>query len=258
MLKLHLDTFRVPKVGARPDECDDAGYPDEAERALDSETFSLALCDGATESYLSGRWAQTLSRVLATPPRLPLRRRIENARAVWASELLEYVRQRSESGRPIQWYEEPVMDRGAESTLIVGRISKRARNGESRTYLFEAIGDTNLFVVRDGQLIKKFPLTQHSEFGSTPNLISSRMGEPIRPAERVQGTWRSGDQFLLATDALAAWLLRQLECGDDPWPKIQELGAHDTRSFTDWIDELRRDRGLRNDDTTLMRLDMID
>jgi hypothetical protein len=102
-----------------------------------------------------------------------------------------------------------------------------------------------------------FPLARAADFDATPYLVGSR-SDPHEVAGRAAvatGTWEPGDGFLLMSDALARWFLAEGEAGRRPQDEIDGLpdqGHPD--AFRAWVDDLRRDRGLRNDDTTLVRV----
>ena len=64
-----------------------------------------------------------------------------------------------------------------------------------------------------------------------------------------EGTCRAGDLFVLATDALAEWFLRQLEIGAQPW---QGLIGMTQDTFPSMITRLRQEGTMRNDDVTLI------
>jgi hypothetical protein len=63
------------------------------------------------------------------------------------------------------------------------------------------------------------------------------------------GKLEPGDSLLLATDALACWLLTT-----KAWAEaLSEFrGLADEAAFSIWVEELRRERGLKNDDTTMV------
>src|SRR5947199_8445100 len=66
------------------------------------------------------------------------------------------------------------------------------------------------------------------------------------------GSLRDGDMLLLATDAVAAWLLKQHEEGRPLWKWLyQKLSTPE--SFAAMI-AYGRKNGLRNDDFTLVRV----
>ncbi len=60
------------------------------------------------------------------------------------------------------------------------------------------------------------------------------------------------------TDALAAWFLAQAEQGERPWSIIRDLDTCDqANEFADVVSDLRTSRLLRNDDVTLIRIDVL-
>ncbi|HEV2672791.1 MAG TPA: hypothetical protein VGU74_16995, partial [Gemmatimonadales bacterium] len=102
--------------------------------------------------------------------------------------------------------------------------------------------------------LKAFPLEQSSQFTMSPYLIGSRSdGEPRN--ERIQiskGSLRDGDMLLLATDAMAAWLLKRHEEERPLWNWLyRKLSTPE--SFAAMV-AYGRKHGLRNDDFTLVRV----
>ena len=132
---------------------------------------------------------------------------------------------------------------------------------ERRAFEAVALGDSCLFQIRDGTLILQFPLTYSSEFNNRPLLISSNPARNSRVLENfkfVRGEWRTGDQFYLITDALAAWSIREAEAGRAPWSFFKGLGTDaQAEPFAEWIAALRRTGQIRNDDVTCVRLQVM-
>jgi len=102
--------------------------------------------------------------------------------------------------------------------------------------------------------VETFPLQRSSQFTMSPYLIGSRSdGESLN--ERIQiskGSLRDGDMLLLATDAVAAWLLRQHEEGRPLWKWLYRKLSTPER-FAAMV-AYGRKNGLRNDDFTLVRI----
>src|SRR5207245_2411557 len=78
-----------------------------------------------------------------------------------------------------------------------------------------AVGDCCLMHVDDVgkgmRAIETFPLQRSSQFTMSPYLIGSRSDDESLK-DRIQvskGSLRDGDMLLLATDAMAAWLLNR-------------------------------------------------
>jgi hypothetical protein len=71
-----------------------------------------------------------------------------------------------------------------------------------------AIGDSCLLHVRGGKVACAFPLSSSAKFGSRPELISSSPDAACAAPKWRGGQVEPGDLFVLATDAVAAYLLK--------------------------------------------------
>jgi hypothetical protein len=69
------------------------------------------------------------------------------------------------------------------------------------------------------------------------------------------GVARVGDAFYLATDALAHWFLAEHERGHKPWTTLAGVAA--SRTLDTFVAEARAARALKNDDVTLVAVDMV-
>jgi hypothetical protein len=54
------------------------------------------------------------------------------------------------------------------------------------------------------------------------------------------------------TDALAAWFLSRCEQGTVPWQILRDVTLAGDPPFDDWINRLREQREIKNDDCTLV------
>lgn len=217
----------------------------------------VAIADGATESMLSGRWAQSLVGTYTRSRRLQLLGCISRALRGWPGSLQEYKERREQDGRPIAWYEEPGLERGAHATLLVAEF-RSGPDGRTGTWTAEAIGDSCLFHVSGDGLQTAFPLVASKEFGSAPALVHTgvRSRRLLHDHRAVSaGTWSSGDSFFLCTDALAEWFLAQHEQSAEPWgvwAAFRSSGSEE--DFRGWVADERRAGRLKNDDVTLVNV----
>jgi hypothetical protein len=241
---LRWHVFHTHKRGNTPDEYEDAF-------AGDSAKGRFAIADGASESSFAERWANLLVQGFCSAEHGRWSRLdwLGPARQRWAVEV---------DSRPIPWYAEEKREQGAYATLLGIAFDSSQQDGAWRAL---AIGDSCLFRVRAGKLKKSFPLARSSDFGNLPVLLGSReraADTPIQGIRRARGRWRPGDRLLLATDALAEWLLRRNESGQQPANDIElvltESAIQD--AFAGWIEERRDRQGLRNDDVTLVVIDL--
>ncbi|HEV3261374.1 MAG TPA: protein phosphatase 2C domain-containing protein [Gemmataceae bacterium] len=233
--------FSLPKKGHVDDEYEDAS-------AGDAERGRFAVADGASESSFASLWAGLLAAEFVRAPlgrKRPWANWLPPLRDRWAQEI---------GGRELPWYAEEKLRLGAFATLVglvVGKAHWRA----------VAIGDSCLFHVRQGRLLHSFPVSRSEEFGNNPRLVGSRTPAPDAVQQqqvRAHGAWQPNDQFLLMTDALAQWFLQQVEGGNKPWEVLDRLldEPEDNAVFASWIDGLRGRGRLRNDDVTLVAVDL--
>jgi hypothetical protein len=246
-----------PKFGSQASEYEDAFCPT---NAVDDERvgeFTCAIADGATESSYSRIWAKQLAQAACHNRWLDaetLLAQLPHLQKQWAS----YVRQRlrNRSARP-PWYVAEKAQQGAHAALLCLHFCKGGAAWASWRAL--AVGDCCLVQVRDETIVSLFPFTGAIEFNSRPFLLASQPVNHTQLAQHIHtcsGEWRSGDQFLLMTDALAHWFYRALENNEQPWRAFDDLQGHkdDVLSFQDWMQVLRAEGTIRNDDVTLLRV----
>ncbi len=262
-----------PKAGSTESEYEDAwSVPRGPASAGDG--YTVAVADGASESMLAGAWARILVQQVGRSAGRDLDAAgfaalVCDAAGQWPKYLGRYIRARERAGRPVAWYEEPKLERGAYATLL-GVSFRREEESESGsdhsgggTWTGAALGDSCAFQVRRGRLVSAFPLEAADQFDTSPNLAGSRDPDPelveLRTVVR-HGTWLPGDVFYLATDAAAQWFLAEVEAGLCPWMDIDEViggcGALDNCAAPTsraWLEGLRADRRIRNDDVTIVR-----
>ena len=254
-----LTLLRLQKAGNAEEEYEDASCPAENGRREGAE-LRFAVADGASEGMLSGAWARILVELHC---RLgwtggSVEQFLESAYGDWRSFTSEYLRGRETRSAPVQWYEEPGFEEGAFSTLLGLTLTGRSP-GRAGEWAAAAVGDSCLFQVRGSALLAKFPLEQSSDFNNRPVLLASNPahnGQAASVVRRSSGTFESGDVFYLMTDALARWALREDEEGRNPWIVLRDHATRDRPVFGAWIAALRKDRELRNDDVTLLRIDL--
>lgn len=283
-MRAYVSTFRVPKRGCTTAENEDAAWvgPDGTrDGGLVLKRLHIAVADGATESLLAGRWAARLTRAFGRPrrglifaqpalaegfntlthafgcPRRGFYAAYEDAAREWNDIVARYCADREARGKPIQWYEEPGLQKGAHATLLATQF----RDGGRRVWQAVAVGDSCVFQVRRERLLASFPATASADFSYSPDLLPSRIADRktiLRHLLRHTGEWQPADSFYVMTDALAAWFLKQLEAGGRPWEALRDLGLdREPGRFEEWV-RARRDAGeLRDDDTTLVSLDIL-
>lgn len=248
--------FWLPRAGSGVEEYEDAFHPKRA-GAKSAKRLRFAVADGASESLLSGMWADLLVRTWCRSKRLRPAEMIATAMSGWQGEMTRYLEGRERHERPIQWFEEPGLAQGAYATLIGLDLS--SASDTSGTWTAVALGDSCVFQVRDGRLLKSFPMGTAAEFSTSPKLVPSRphlLAKALAHLDQTEGKWQSGDVFFLATDAIAAWFLAAAEDGLAPWSTLSQFEADTPELFAAWVGEQRGLSQLRNDDVTVVRVEV--
>lgn len=266
--RLYLTRLVAPKRGSTDAECEDAAHvaPDLPFDEPTETPLAVGLSDGATESVLAKDWARILAEsaachALKSPEFFDGDTGFEGfARAsvaLWEPWLNAYAADRAEHGRPLQWYETAKLAAGASATLLALHIEP-ATDG-CWHWNCAALGDSCLFHLRDGSLLRSFPVQQSEEFGVTPDLFGSRNHNSALLAARTRftsGDCVPGDRLLLMTDAMSDWFLSSPSHAEALADLSEFSGPHDTERFSRWLDELRDQGSLRNDDVAVVRIDI--
>jgi hypothetical protein len=226
----------VPKSGNDASEYEDA-------YAIEPAALRFAVADGASETSFARQWAGLLVERFVNAPAAAadLREWVAPLQAAWAG---------ANQGKATSWYAEEKAREGAFSSLLGVAI-------EQDRWRALAVGDSCLFVVRAGRLAHAFPLENAEQFNNRPLLLSSvaranqRVWDDVRSDE---GPLEDRDQLLLMTDALAQWFLVEAEMGRRPWAALARLETPD--GFAMFVDCLRGGGALRNDDVTLVRVEV--
>lgn len=239
--------LQTPKAGNRPEEYEDASR---VVYSVEADAARIALCDGASESAFARSWAQVLTDACVSRP-LDLTELTSSSLAGWLGPCQEKWSQAVPWER-IPWHGEAKTRAGALAALLALTVNLTPNPSGGFPWQAAAVGDCCLFVVRDGGLNLAFPMDSAVQFNNTPSLICSNPANNRGLWGRVSqlsGEFRSGDVVILASDALAAWLLKEYESGGKPWETLLSL---DLAEWEDWVQERRAERSMRNDDTTLI------
>jgi Protein phosphatase 2C len=227
----------VPKWHCEPSSNDDVFCHD----GIDS-CRRIAVSDGATESYDSRTFAQALCQAWVNVPFTdwPLKRALRDYAAHYA-------------GRPMSWSDLGAFERGSFATFLgVSLVGDRLK--------VLAVGDSLMTIHgREEQLT--FPFTSAEQFNNRPTLFSTARAANhfYKPSQLRAKTHfhvvHPGDRVFLMTDAIGAWFLSQNE-RDEARGLLESLSTADL--FQQWIDSERQNKRIRNDDTTLIHLEVED
>ena len=236
----------APKAGNSPEEYEDAFRVDAAR---------IAVSDGASESAFAREWATALVKAFVDQP--------PETCGLTEESLNEWLAPAQEQWRGcvpwdrIPWHGEAKARAGAFATLLGLTVEAAPDDPERLSWRALAVGDSCLFVVRGGRLSLSFPLDDAAQFDNNPALICSNpdnAGDLWEGVRKHGGECEAGDLFILATDALACWFLAQNAAGEKPWETLLALGPAE---WDAWVEEQRREGLMRNDDTTLVVIEVV-
>ena len=240
-MKIEISTFWVQKDGNKTDEYEDAFW-----FSTNPKQCVVAMSDGATEASFSQRLAQILTRGF-----------IENVPDCWTTKRGKRSYNFLQWLRPLQkewfagvdfsnlpWFAVEKAQQGAAASLL-GLVI----NLEKGYWQATAVGDTNLFILREGKIFS-WPLWKYEQFGSSPYIAWSNPAKNAMTAKALKttgGRVQSGDIFFLMTHALAAFCLKTA-C----WDACRCVINCESQMFSEFVDTLRSTKELKNDDTTLV------
>jgi serine/threonine protein phosphatase PrpC len=249
-MKIHWKLYSLEKAGNREDENEDAGFPLLHNGAnFRTDDFSCALADGATQASFSKNWAEILVKKTGSKTDIPqkLSQYIETARDEWEAEI---------SKKQLSWPAEIKVRQGAFCTYLWLHLMSKDHQNEAHQWESVGIGDSCLFHFRHTSLLESYPLTRSDAFDNTPELISTNLTKNIHChlPHVIKGSWQYGDDFLLATDAMSAWILNTHETGHEDVYQILKNRTGSRFDYARWISALRNNGSIKNDDTTLIWL----
>lgn len=217
----------VPKSGSSASEYEDAAAVE------DGEVVRAAVSDGATESVFAKEWAEILARGVVADA-VETTDTWANRLPAWRGEWFMRVEDRLDD---LPWYAAAKVEDGSFATVLGVTI----RPGGTWSAL--SVGDCLLVHLSADGSRRAWPEDDPAAFGSRPDLVCSRSDVSSASPQTCEGTWSSGDAFVLATDAVAAWLLRT---------GVRRASGWDQDAFASAVREARASGALRNDDSTLV------
>ena len=243
-MEVDAKVFWLPKAGSSESEYEDAFR-------IGSSELRFAIADGATEASFSRLWAKQLVRAF-TKNNLSAPIKLEELMPLQRS--WEKIVHR----RPLPWYADEKINDGAFAAFVgLEFLQDRQEDIAQKNWRATAAGDSCIVQVRGDEIISGFPINESILFNNRPNLLSSKPS--LNGNElilNVTGSCHCDDVFFLMTDALACWFLKEKELGNTPWHCLRDLDTEGCPSFPSLIADLRSTGKIKNDDVTLLRIDV--
>jgi hypothetical protein len=238
-MRLRIDfAATVAKDSACPELNEDAW-------AANTQGTCFALCDGASISYDSQRWARLLAERYAKDPAF-VPSWVDAAVAEYAAQI---------DRTTLSWSRQAAFDRGSFSSLLGLQLADNHHEVEVL-----AVGDSVACHVRAGRLLASYPYSDPEQFDQRPTLLSTRCDqnafvlESDFYARNTSNTWavEPGDRILLLTDAIGQWLLRELAMSPSSISVLESVDSPD--ALRELTLQLRAEGRMRIDDTTVLKV----
>ncbi len=250
--------FWAPKTPGYEPEYEDASSWDEA-RGI------AAVADGVSSAIFSRAWSEILTTALvADPIKDPA---ADGALTAWLHPHRQAWSERIDLPR-LKWNQVAKLKQigGGWATLLwllaepAAGFENPEESGEDPTIAAaewrltcHAIGDCNLFVVRDGQLRWSHPMKSSAAYSEKPHAVCSmNRGQDSQLTIQTQSFDGSeGDVLALCTDAVGQWVWSELEQtgGQFDWDRLWDW------TEDDWHAEIAQQRAhlkMPIDDCTLL------
>ena len=248
MIKLEAKSFITHKKSETLDDCQDAAAIYILNQEHNIERYAVA--DGATRSFYPKQWAELLVKNFceSTEPTLAedtLEEWICPIQKEWYEQVKKRVNERDVYYLTNRFNEKE----SAVSTFIGLEIDKSNEKWKALI-----IGDSCLFHRSDTEF-KSYLIENSADFTNRPEAFASfPKDNPIGCPKFIDGKMKPGDTFILATDALAKWIMQHKEKGklEEVLTQLNALEADE--QFYQFVDEARQNTEipLDNDDVTLM------
>lgn len=236
-----INKFKTSKRGNSQEEYEDA-YD------ISEDNSKIAISDGATEASFSKEWAQILVEYFVNNP-------VESITSEWLEEPYSIFYAKVDMSK-LPWHAQyKIIEQGSYATLTGVYIDIE---GESFTSI--SIGDSCLFWI-DGSGAHAFPFRSAEEFNSRPYLINTLKHNNVELNNEayqkvIQYKFDLGiTRLYLATDALSCWFVKEYCSNREPWRTLD--GLTEESEFINLIDKLRDSGDLKNDDVTLIIVEVI-
>ena len=247
MIKLTAKSFLTQKKAEDLDDCQDA-------KCQNDPLGRFAVADGATRSFFPKEWAELLVEHFCgacnPPPNVHnWKTWLKPIQDEWLKRVVERVK-----ARPLFYLVNSLNSNEPATSTFIGLDFDKDKEewqamiiGDSCVFRINKIGDFEPYLIRNS-----------NEFDNRPEAFASfEKYDKFEPAF-VRGPAKPGDRFILATDALAKWLLQHSETAKLNSGLNQLLKIENDTQFYKFVNKARSDVDITlvNDDVTLMIIEV--
>ena len=247
----HITQLRYWKSEHEEATCEDACSADCA-RGL------FAVADGAGTTLFSNIWAEILAAFFVEVPLLS-----EDPFEVewWVRQVQGRYKQREPVLAQIMWNAwQKMQSQGSHATLATLRIARSEQAAAQAELL--VFGDSCVLIHKAGaEQVESFPLKQVADFDRAPICIPSKstlFNRYFHRCTRRSITLEAGDSVMLATDAVARWIVSGGAGRYTPREAFEAVSNQTVHSWPSFVQLCRELHGMVDDDSTVLLLGLQD
>ena len=244
MVKLSANKYITYKKGETLEDCQDAVQ-------FNHDRARYAIADGATRSLFPKMWADILVNDFCEDTTLSLEKQnweewIAPLQQKWLEQAITTVQK---TKRFIS-IDRLSRSESAASTFIGVEINRTQKEWKAMI-----IGDSCLFHIERSELKESCLIKKSTDFTNRTESFTSFAKDSVCQPTFLTGKTHPGDVFILATDALAKWIIQHEEAG-----KLGKALKHlinielSDQGFNNFVENAREAKTIHlvNDDVTLM------
>ncbi len=248
--------YKTPKENESLTDCQDYLYANEANSCF-------AIADGASQSFYPSIWAKLLVENFCKDPDIHQgnwKEWLEPIQKKWSLDVKDRVEQAKSESKP---------------TWVTNQNRLNSRVPATSTFIglqflddqvkVSIVGDSCLFVVKDHELKKKYPLEKSSDFNDRPEYFASYANHNEYPPKflDIHLDYKESSEslhFILATDALSEYIFKCVENENEEAIFKNLLSISSQKEFESFVSQARNSSSIKmkNDDVALMILSVND
>lgn len=236
-----ISAFITHKKAERFSDCQDRF-------SINSDTKSIALSDGMSQSIFQKYWAEILvEKFTSTSDWVPNLASVKELAPIWKNKVLNIIKLQQENGSRSAWRAERNLIDGLSAGATFVGIRFKGNQWEC-----DVLGDSCLILIHDNKITDIFSSEDVTAFGSYPDYFDSNPKKDGKGTPRnCSGTFESGDTILLVSDPFSDFLLKNRNTKGEAALVDRLLGVNSHLEFEDVVDNWRA-LGMHNDDSTLI------
>lgn len=227
-----------------------AGQATEDAVAYDTGRGRIAVSDGASRAFGAAEWAGCLVRHFVTDPPPDFN---EETLAGWVAPAVAAWHQDVGVAADAPPHIRAAAARGSFATLVGLVTIPSSPWANTIWWRAMSVGDSCLFMLRQGTFMFALPSDDLSAFGARPPLLSTlgdRTADALRSLRTTAGSCGPGDDLLFMTDAMARWALTVTARDGTIWRFLANAPADEIREA---VRTAKARKDMEEDDVTLVR-----